>query len=151
MMLIYIFNLDAQETYVKNTNKQPKKSAAFSGRILVLFWSLKYRCFLDFQNQRYRLASYLMEHIFSEAQLCSEILIFKETPIFWYTDHPENPGLKNWSRIWIYWFHHARSSSPTSLCRSTVIQVHRSLDWLIKDLEVQCWAVEHLIMDFEVQ
>ena len=40
MMLIYIFNLNAQETSVFKTSEQPKKSAAEG---------LKYRCFLDFQ------------------------------------------------------------------------------------------------------
>ena len=34
-----------------------------------------------------------MEHIFFEAQLCSEISVFKEKSNFGYTDHPEKPAL----------------------------------------------------------
>ena len=63
---------------VFKTSTQHKKSAAEGGGLLRLFFRLLYRCFLDFQDKRYRLASYLMEHIYFEAQLCSEIAIFKE-------------------------------------------------------------------------
>ena len=38
-----------------------------------------------------------MEHIFFEAQLCSEILMFKEKSNFGYTDHPEKPALSDQS------------------------------------------------------
>ena len=41
-----------------------------------------------------------MEHIFFEAQLCSEILIFKEKSNFGYTDHPEKPALRDKSANW---------------------------------------------------
>ena len=76
-----------------STRSPPPKAADFFG----CFFRLLYRCFLDFQDKRYtcRLASYLMEHIFFEAQLYSEILIFKEKFNFWYTDHPEKPALSD--------------------------------------------------------
>ena len=45
------FILDSQEMIVQKTKKLPKKSAAFGGRLLVLFWGLKYNHFLDFQNE----------------------------------------------------------------------------------------------------
>ena len=44
--------------------KQPKKSAAFGGRLLVLFWGLKYIQFLEVQNKINTYWVYLMEHIF---------------------------------------------------------------------------------------
>ena len=80
MMLIYSisFILGVQETSVFKTSKEHKKSAAEGGGLLRLFFRLLYRCFLDFQDKRYRLASYLMEHISFEAQLCSEMATFKE-------------------------------------------------------------------------
>ena len=78
MMLIYIFNLDAQETSVFKTSKQPKKSAAEGGRLLRLLFRLLYRCFLGIQIKKCRLASYLMEHVYFEAQLCSEVATLKE-------------------------------------------------------------------------
>ena len=53
MMLIYIFNLDAQETSVFKTSKQPKKSAAEGGRLLRLFFRLLYSQFLEVQNKIY--------------------------------------------------------------------------------------------------
>ena len=74
--------MEVQETSVFKTSKEHKKSAAEGGGLLRLFFRLLYRCFLDFQDKRYRSASYLMEHIFCEAQLCSEILIFKEKHVF---------------------------------------------------------------------
>ena len=43
-----------------------------------LFWSLKYRCFLGIQIKKCRLAAYLMEHIYFEAQSCSETATLKE-------------------------------------------------------------------------
>ena len=58
MKLIYILNLEVQETSVFKTSKQPKKSAAegglktaFGGRLLRLLFCLLYRCFLDFQSK----------------------------------------------------------------------------------------------------
>ena len=35
----------------KDNKKQPKKSAAFGSRLLVLFWGLKYNHFPDFHNK----------------------------------------------------------------------------------------------------
>ena len=78
MMLIYIFYLDAQETSVFETSKQPKKSAAEGGRLLRLLFRLLCRCCLGIHITKCRLASYLMEHIYFEAQLCSEIATLKE-------------------------------------------------------------------------
>ena len=49
---------------VPKTQKQPKKSAAFGGRLLVLFWGLKYSQFLEGQNKIYTYWIYLMEHMF---------------------------------------------------------------------------------------
>ena len=69
-------------TVQKTKKKQPKKSAAFGGRLLVLFWDLKYNHFLDFQNKTYRYWVYLMEHMFFEVQLCIKISIFKEKHVF---------------------------------------------------------------------
>ena len=66
---------------VQQTKTQPKKSAAFGGRLLRLFWGLKYRCFLGIQINKCRPSSYLMEHIYFEAQLCSEIATLKEKSI----------------------------------------------------------------------
>ena len=63
---------------VFKTPKQHKKSAAEGGGLLRQFFRLLYRCFLDFQDNIYRLASYLMEHIFFEVQLCIEISMFNE-------------------------------------------------------------------------
>ena len=60
------------------TSKQLKKSAAEGGQLFWLLFCLLYRRFLDFQTKRCRLASYLMEHIYFEAQLCSEIATSKE-------------------------------------------------------------------------
>jgi len=45
--------LDLQEMTVQKTKKQPKKSTAFGGRLLVLFRSLKYSHFLEFQKEIY--------------------------------------------------------------------------------------------------
>ena len=59
-----------------------------SGGLLRVFWGLKYTHFLRVQNEICTYWVYLMEHIFFEAQLCSEILIFKEKSNFWKTDHP---------------------------------------------------------------
>ena len=81
--------LEIQEPSVFKTTKQHKKSAAEGGGLLRQFSRLLYRCFLDFQDKRYRLASYLMEHVFFEAQWRSEIWTFKEISNFGYTDHPE--------------------------------------------------------------
>ena len=47
------FILDFQEMTVQKTEKQPKKSAAFGGGLLVLFWGLKYNHFLEVQNKIY--------------------------------------------------------------------------------------------------
>ena len=76
------FILDSQEMTVPKTKKLPKKSAAFGGRLLVLFWGLKYSHFLGVQNKIYTYWVYLMEHICFEVQLCSEILIFNENSNF---------------------------------------------------------------------
>ena len=67
--------LDAQETYVFQTSKQHKNSAATSSAVCFVFctdvsWAAK--------TKEHRLASYLMEHIYFEAQLCSEIATLKE-------------------------------------------------------------------------
>ena len=83
------FILDFQEITVQKTKKQPKKSAAFGGRLLVLFWGLKYSHFLEVQNKIYTYWVYLMEHIFFGVQLCIKISIFNEKSNFWYSDHPE--------------------------------------------------------------
>ena len=61
---------------VQKIQKQPKKSAAIGGRLLVLFWGLKYSHFLEVQNQIYTYWVYLMEHILLGVQLCIEILFF---------------------------------------------------------------------------
>ena len=55
------FILDFQEKTVQKTKKQPKKSAAFGGRLLVLFGVLKYSHFLEVQNKIYTYWVYLME------------------------------------------------------------------------------------------
>ena len=47
------FILEFQEMIVQKTKQQPKKSAAFGGRLLVLFWGLKYSHFLGVQNKIY--------------------------------------------------------------------------------------------------
>ena len=47
------FILDSQELTVQKTKKLPKKSAPFGGRLLVLFWGLKYNKFLEVQNKIY--------------------------------------------------------------------------------------------------
>ena len=62
--------------------KQHKKSAAEGYRLLRLLFCLLYRCSLGIQIKKCRLASYLMEHICFEAQLCSRTSIFKETLYF---------------------------------------------------------------------
>ena len=49
---------------VQKTKKQPKKSAAFGGRLLVLFWGLKYSHLLEVQDKICTYWVYLMEHIF---------------------------------------------------------------------------------------
>ena len=49
---------------VQKMKKQPMKSAAFGGRLLVLFWGLKYSNFLEVQNDIYTYWVYLMESIF---------------------------------------------------------------------------------------
>ena len=48
------------------------------GRLLRLLFRLECKCFLGIQIKKCRLASYLMEHIYFEAQLCSEIATLKE-------------------------------------------------------------------------
>ena len=63
---------------VQKTKKQPKKSAAFGGRLLVLFWGLKYSHFLGVQNKIYTYWVYLMEHICFEVQLCIQKSILHE-------------------------------------------------------------------------
>ena len=45
------FILEFQEMTVQKTKKQPKKSAAFGDRLLVLFWGLKQSQFLEVQNK----------------------------------------------------------------------------------------------------
>ena len=70
--------LDFQELTVQRTKKQPKKSAAFGGRLLVLFWELGYSQFLEVQNTIYTYSVYLMEHILFEVQLCIKIFIFND-------------------------------------------------------------------------
>ena len=47
------FILDFQEMTVQKAKKQPKKLAAFGGRLLVLLWGLKYGHFLEVQNKIY--------------------------------------------------------------------------------------------------
>ena len=78
MMLIYIFNLDAQETSVFKTSKQPKKVGRrrrpTSSAVIPSFVQM----LPGHPNSTCRLASYLMEHIYCEAQLCSEIATLKE-------------------------------------------------------------------------
>ena len=107
-----------QETSVQKTKKLPKKSATFGGGLLVLFWGLKYRCFLDFQDKRYRLASYLMEHIYFEAQLCSEIAILKEKS-------KKIKILRKAFDWWSIWDHIVSASAEiwplTSVCTSMTI------------------------------
>ena len=44
---------EVHETFVCKASKQPKKSAAFGGRLLVLFWGLKYSQLLEVQNKIY--------------------------------------------------------------------------------------------------
>ena len=70
--------LDFQEMIVFKTPKQPKKSAAEGGRLLRLLFRLLYKCFLGIQLNKCRLASYPIEHIYFEAQFCSEITTLKE-------------------------------------------------------------------------
>ena len=72
---LYIFDLDAPETSVFKTSKQHKKSAIEGGRLLQQCFHLLYRCFLGIQNEKYRLASYLMELLRFEAHLCNQISI----------------------------------------------------------------------------
>ena len=61
---------------VQEKKKQPKKSSAFGGRLLELFWGLKYNHFLEFQNIIYTYWVHLMEHIYFKAQLCIDISKF---------------------------------------------------------------------------
>ena len=77
-MRVYIFYLGSPGSSVFKTSKQPKTSGVEGGGLLRPLFRLLYRCFLDFQDKRYRLASYLMEQIYFEAQLCSKTSIFKE-------------------------------------------------------------------------
>ena len=81
--------LDSQEMIVQMTKKQPKKSAAFGGRLLVLFWVLKYNHFLRVQDKYIHILSISDGTYFFELQLCIEILLFKEKSNLGYTDHPE--------------------------------------------------------------
>ena len=60
-MPIFYFGLPGNDC-TKDKN-QPKKSAAFGGRLLVLFWGLKYSHFLEVQNNKWAYWVYLMEHI----------------------------------------------------------------------------------------
>ena len=66
-MYIYIY------IYIYAIIKHPFKTFLKS-----ILKALKYRCFLDIQIKKCRLASYLMEHIYFEAQLCSEIATLKK-------------------------------------------------------------------------
>ena len=76
-MCIFYLELSVK-MIVQKTKTQPKKSAAFGVRLLALFWGLKYNHFLRVQDKIYTYWVYLMEHIFSEVQLCTEISIFNE-------------------------------------------------------------------------
>ena len=70
--------LDSQEMIVQKTKKLPKKSAAFGGRLLVLFWGLKYNHFLGVQN-KYTHIEYISWNIFLfEVQLCIQKSSFNE-------------------------------------------------------------------------
>ena len=106
MMLIYMFDLEVQETYVFKTSKQPKKSAAEGGRLLRLLFCLLYRCFLGIQIKTCRLASYLMEHIYFEAQLCSKLSMFKENSKNIYIYHST---LCTCLWLWLVLIWHSRS------------------------------------------
>ena len=70
--------LDSQEVLVRKTKKRPKKSAAFGGRLLVLFWGLKYNHLLRVRNEIYTYLVCLMEHMCFEVQLCTKILMFND-------------------------------------------------------------------------
>ena len=67
----------------KHLYKRQQNCRRSRGRLLVLFWGLRYMCFRGIQNQKYRLASYLMEHMYLEAQLCNKISIFNEILIIY--------------------------------------------------------------------
>ena len=68
--------MDSQEMIVQKTKKQPEKSAAFGGGLLVLCRGLEYNHFLRVQNKIYTYWVYLMENSFFKVQLCTEISIF---------------------------------------------------------------------------
>ena len=72
---------------VFKTSKRHKKSAAEGGRLLRPFFRLLYNHFLRVQNKIYTYWAYLMEQILFEAQLCSEIAVFKEKSNFWFIYH----------------------------------------------------------------
>ena len=63
---------------VQKTKTQPKKSAAFGGRLLVRFWVLNTIISWTHKIKKHRYRVYLMEHIYFEVQLCIKISIFKE-------------------------------------------------------------------------
>ena len=94
MLTMCRFHFGLSRNDCTKDKKWPKKSAAFGGRLLVLFWGLEHSHFLKVQNQIYTYWAYLMEHIFFGVQLCINISIFKEKLAFCYSDHPEiTPGL----------------------------------------------------------
>ena len=108
-MLIYIFNLEVQETSVFKTSKQPKKSDAAGGWLLRLSFCLLYGCFL-------RSASYQLEHTYFEAQACVNIPIFNDMFNYLYTYHPTlGKGLHVCERPRIMLFHSEQISIIISL------------------------------------
>ena len=68
-MCILSFGLPGNEC--TKTEKKPKKSAAFGGRLLVLFWGLTYNHFLEVQNK-----------IYTYDHLCINISIFDKSSEF---------------------------------------------------------------------
>ena len=79
MMLIFMFHcgLAGKHLYLRPQNRRrspPPKAADFFGCYFVFCTDV----FLQVHNETCRSASYLMEHIYFEAQLCSQIATLKE-------------------------------------------------------------------------
>ena len=62
----------------KHMYLRPQNSTRSRPRLLRQFCCLLYRCFLGIPNEKYRLASSSMEHIYFEAQSWSKISIFNK-------------------------------------------------------------------------
>ena len=60
---ICIFYLGLAGINCPTVNKEPKKSDAFGGRLLVLSWGLKYKYFLKAQNKLHTYLIHVTEHV----------------------------------------------------------------------------------------